>query len=596
MELTNARSLLLITLVAGLLTAGAATTGIVSDDSALSIERMDESKPASADVAFEVEATLDSTHDEAKTRLVTLLIDVDGDGTPATKVAVQSVIVPAEGSSELSLEVPAATVDPGTYEYALVVGDEGATSRGNVSLRPTAFAIDNATAPTVVRGDRGRITATVHNHGDYQGIERMKLQVDRDHDGDYESEEIVDTTSPMVPPRDSSTVVLGLPTGELAPGTYDYRLVVGEAATEGRITVVQPAIVRIDDVDAPENLTRGSTFTVNATVSNDGDVPGSETVALEGPASTTRNESITLGAEESTTVTFAVETTNLTRGNYTSRLSVANDTVTVPLRVRDSHLEVVEIDGPETVTIDEELQFTATVRNTGDAPGDQSIEYRIDLDDDDEPESYGLNRTVTLAPGNQTTVQFTVPYGYADDPIRRADVYGTHIYGIYSEDTEITKVVVVTGYSSGTTDDGASSTGDDSETVSLSEISQQKYGYDYDELSGETRWQIKEIHERQPFADGLLINEVLTREEIARQQFGLDVKTGDDFDFTALPVETQQEIEAEFDAQLQSDAGDRVESWDELAQQHYGSDYEALTDSQQQTIRNHYWEQFEDGS
>lgn len=596
MELPYARSLLLIAIVAGLLAAGAATTGIVSDDSSLSIERMDESKPAAADVAFEVEATLDSTHDEARTRLVTLLVDLDGDGTPATTVAVQSVTVPAEGSIELSLEVPAATVRPGTYEYALVVGDDDATSRGNVSLRPTAFAIDNATAPAVVRGERGRITATVHNAGDYQGTERVRLQVDRDHDGDYESEEVVGTTSSMVSPRDRSPVVLDLPTDELAPGIYDYRLVVGEASTEGRITVMQPATLRIDDVDAPKSLTRGETLTVNATVSNDGDVPGSKTVDLEGPASTTRNESITLAAGESTTVAFTVETANLTRGNYTPRLSVANDTATVPLRVRDSHLEVVRIDGPETVTIDDDLQFTATVRNAGDAPANQTIEYRIDLDDDDEPESYGLNRTVTLAPGNETTVQFTVPYGYADDPIRRADVFGTHIYGIYSEDTEVTSVVVVTGYSSSTTVDGTSSTSDDPETVSLSEISQQKYGYDYDEISGETKWQIEELHERQPFADGLVINEVLTREEIARQQFGLDVETGDNFNFTALPVETQQDIEAVFDAQFQSDEGDRVESWDELAQQHYGSDYEDLTDSRQQTIRDRYWEQFEDES
>lgn len=340
----------------------------------------------------------------------------------------------------------------------------------------------------------------------------------------------------------------------------------------------------------------GETFTVTATVSNDGDVPGSETIHLEGPASTTHNRSVTLDSGESTTVTFTGETANLTRGNHTLQLSIANDTATTPFRVRDSQFEVVKIRGPEMVTIDEELQFTATVQNTGDAPDDQTIEYRIDLDGDDEPESYGLNRTVTLAPGNQTTVQFTVPYGHADDPIRRAELYGTHIYGVYSDDSKETGVVVVEGYSSVSTVDDTTSTSDAPETVSLSEISQEKYGYDYEEISGETRGQIEEIHERQPFADGLVLIEVLTREEIARQQFGLDVETGDSFEFTALPVETQQEIEAVFDAQFQSDTGDKVESWDELSEQHHGTDYENNTDSEQQTIRDLYWEQFEDES
>jgi len=108
----------------------------------------------------------------------------------------------------------------------------------------------------------------------------------------------------------------------------------------------------------------------------------------------------------------------------------------------------------------------------------------------------------------------------------------------------------------------STSTSDSSEQVSKDVISQEKYGLYYDEVSGETQTQIDEIYQRQPFADGLVVTEVLTREEIARQVYGLDVKRNDAFEFTSIDIELQQEIEATFDAQFESETGDRIESWD----------------------------------
>ena len=112
-------------------------------------------------------------------------------------------------------------------------------------------------------------------------------------------------------------------------------------------------------------------------------------------------------------------------------------------------------------------------------------------------------------------------------------------------------------------------------------------------MSSETKRQVEEIHERQPFADGLAAAEVRTREEIARQEYGADVKAGEKFNFTGLDIETQQNVEGDFDAQFQTDSGDRIESWDELASDTYGTSYENLTASRQANIRTTYQEQFE---
>jgi hypothetical protein len=140
---------------------------------------------------------------------------------------------------------------------------------------------------------------------------------------------------------------------------------------------------------------------------------------------------------------------------------------------------------------------------------------------------------------------------------------------------------------------GGSTTVSDGDRASLDEITQDKYGLYYHEVSGETKSQIAEIHERQPFANGLAAAEVRTREEIARQEYGADVNVGENFDFTGLDIDVQQQVEADFDAQFQTESGDRIESWDELAHETYGSSYENLTATRQEDIRTTYQDQFE---
>jgi len=344
------------------------------------------------------------------------------------------------------------------------------------------------------------------------------------------------------------------------------------------------------------NLTRGERFNATVTLVNDGDVAGTETVHLTGPTSEMEwNQTVMLYSGESTTLEFTAETANLTRGNYSLTLTMANASRNETLRIRESHLIVADVSGPESVEIDEEIHFTARLQNTGDAVANQTVEHRIDLDGDDEPETLVGNQSVRLAPGNGTTVEFTIPAenrSQFDDE----ELLGTHIYGVYSEDTNATGVVVIeeeTSPSTWSSSSDSTSTSDSSEQVSKDVISQEKYGLYYDEVSGETQTQIDEIYQRQPFADGLVVTEVLTREEIARQVYGLDVKRNDAFEFTSIDIELQQEIEATFDAQFESETGDRIESWDELAQEQYGSNYDSLNETQKQTIRERYQEQFD---
>lgn len=597
-QLTQVGIALLV--VVGGVVGAVAVVDLTASGESLNAEQTEDHRSSTDDTAFEVTTTLDNGDTANVTRSVELVVGGEDDRVAVDRL---TVTVPAEGTERITLSAPSEALTPGEHEYAIVSGD-GATplATGNVTLDPPAFTVDDARAEPVVRGETGTVAATVRNDGDFRGMRSVGLRLDADRDGTYDDETAA-TTATLIPAGGDAETTFAVRTDGLDPGTYAFRVSGTENAAEGTLRVMQPATVRIAETTMTTDVVRGDRFETSVVLVNRGDVAGTETIRLDGPTEAfDRNRTVTLDGGESTTVSFDVGTENVTRGNHSVALSVANESASSTLRLREGFLKVSDLRGPGSAAADEELRFAATLRNIGGAGANQTVEHRIDLDGDDDPEAVLGNRTVVLDPGNRTTVEFSVT-PEETDRVDADDLIGTRVYGVYSEDTEATDVVVVrTVYtSSDSSSDGGSDGGDDGgdagddepETVSKDVISQEKYGVDYDEVSGETQTQIDEIHERQPFADGLVITEVLTREEIARQEFGLDVGRNDAFDFTSIDVETQQEIEAEFDAQFESDDGDRIESWDELSLERFDSEYETLNESQQETVRERYQEQFE---
>ncbi|ELZ46330.1 hypothetical protein C464_10963 [Halorubrum coriense DSM 10284] len=589
MQITGIHAVVAVLLVVSG-TVGAASVADLGGGASVTVERTETVKPSTGDAAFEVRATLNNSDAANATRSFDLVVEGE-DGSSVT-VDERTLTLSAGEARRVTLSASRDALAPGRYNYTLG-DDSGALATGTVTLDPPAFALSDARADRVVRGDTGTVAVTVRNDGDFRGLRNVDLYVDRDGDGAYDADEAVAASAPMLEAGTDAAVTFPVETGGLEPGTYDYRVEASSSAREGTLVVLRPATVRVAGSTMTTDAVRGDRFNGSVTLTNVGDVPGTETVRLDGPAeSFDWNRSVTLGGNETATFEFDARTANLTRGNYSVAVSTANDSATAALRVRESFLKIDELDGPRSADVDDDVEFAARVSNIGDAAANETVQHRIDLDGDDDPETVTTNRTVTLAPGERTTVEFVLP---ADDRDRftDGDLLGTHVYGVYSGDTNATGVVVVRDYRSGGGGSSSSSSDDEPETVSKDVITQEKYGTDYDEVSGETQSQVDEIHERQPFADGLAITEVLTREEIARQEFGLDVGRNDAFNFTAIDVETQQEIEAAFDDQFESQDGDRIESWDELAREEFDSEYEALDGEQKETIRERYRAQFD---
>ena len=554
-----------------------------------------------------VAVRITNTGTTAGHQTVKLGIDADDDGALDRTVARQDVSVEAGQTTQLTFSVDAPA--PGEYTYGVVTESASSVTWAVDVLEPPALSIGAVADEAVVEGETTEVSTTVTNEGGYG---ERSVRVSLDAPGVASP---VTTESLSLSASASQQVTATLPTDGLAPGTYEYTVETDTDSMSGTVQVLRSAAYELAPVDTSVNVTRGTGATVIADVTNTGEVAGSKNVTFDGPGDTDIVRTVELTGGETKTVNFVVSTADLAAGTYAYSVSTPDDEVTAspddsegalsPLRVRDGEFRVTETSGNETVYLGDELFLNATVVNTGDATDTQTLELKIDIDDDDAPESYGLTTNVTLAPGEERTVRFRVPYMDDPDPFTQVEdlPVGAYIFEISSEDDEATGLFeaktqpvswhhVVRSGGGGSSDDPEDD--DTTDTVSLDEISQQRYDRYYDELSGDTQSQLDEIYQRQPFTGDLGVTDVMTREEIAVYEYGLDWDLGRVFTLDVVDNETlQQQIEHDYDAQFTTESGDTVESWEELAQAQYGTAFADLTASQQADIKETYRSQFD---
>jgi len=102
------------------------------------------------------------------------------------------------------------------------------------------------------------------------------------------------------------------------------------------------------------------------------------------------------------------------------------------------------------------------------------------------------------------------------------------------------------------------------------EIAQEKYDVGgFEGLSTETKREVEEIYDRQPFADGVSVEDIDTRNELAQSEY--------DHDFRNLSDSTKEEIEGEYDAQFADSDRTKNVTRDEIAQEKYGENFADLS-------------------
>jgi hypothetical protein len=517
-------------------------------------------------------------------RSVRYAVDADRDGTfeEAETIAAPTVAVESGATVRLNFPVPTEELAAGAYEYRVSTPSDGVT--GEISVRePADLAIERLDAPTAVdRGDPFVVSATVTNAGDVAG--NATLEFDAPESFEIASVSVADSLAGPVEVAASDDESGTNGTGS-ANGTSRWTITFGANDTARANAPPETNGTAGTNEGAGAEEVSGTNASTGANASAE-----SNRTRQSDPAS----QPVSLSGGETAVVRFRASTERSSPGNYTYGVSLDGSENRSDVVVRGAQFDVSDLGVPDTVDAGETFTASATVANAGNADGDRRVSFVIDVDDDSRPERVGLDRSIHLDVGEETSVEFEVPTERDDLAGLPADLdEGSYVVGIATESTDRTGVVALDSSGGSSHSNEAGEPGDESEKATLDEITQSKYGLYFDELSGETKGQVREIYRRQPFADGLAVTEVLSREEIARQRYGIE--TRGEFDFTALDVETQQRIERNFDAQFRVDAHDAVESWEELAQRTYGKSFDALTDDQRRTVKRQYEEQFDGG-
>jgi len=212
-----------------------------------------------------------------------------------------------------------------------------------------------------------------------------------------------------------------------APVTDSATVTVERAPANFQVSGLSPSDVTVDQGDVIS--------AVEATIENTGEQEATQTVEFRVGDGAVASQDVTLGAGESTTVSFEdIDTSAVSPGSYTHGVFTEDDSTTAVLTVDAVEPANFQVSGlsPTDVTVtqgDVIGQVQATVENTGEMEGTQTIEFRVGG-------GAVASQDVTLGAGESTTVTFENIDTSAVSP-------GTYTHGVFSADDSATAALGV---------------------------------------------------------------------------------------------------------------------------------------------------------
>ncbi|WP_431359057.1 CARDB domain-containing protein [Halovenus amylolytica] len=536
------------------------------------------------DDPIDISADVENVGDETGEQDIELTITDNSDSVVYSDT-VEDVALDGGDSTTVTFEdAPAGDLAPGEYTHEIASADDSVAGSLTVEEEEqpdeAEFDVSNLDPAdaTVTEGDDPiDISADVENVGDETGEQDIELSITNESGSVVYSDTVEDVD---LDGGDSTTVTFeDAPAGDLAPGEYTHEVASEDDSIAGSLTVEEApeeADFQLSNLDpADATVTEGDDpIDISADVDNVGDETGEQDLKLtiaDDSGSVVYSdtvEDVELDGGDSETVMFEdAPAGELAPGEYTHEVSSADDSVAGSLTVEEeeqpdeAEFDVSNLD-PADATVtegDDPIDISADIENVGDETGQQDIELTI-TDDSDSVVYSDTVEDVELDGGGSTTVTF-------EDAPAGDLAPGEYTHEISSADDSVAGSLTV------------EKEDDESETsaeFSLDEISQAKYGLNFEELSEETMGQVQEIFDRQPFPEGTHPSDIRTREEIADDRYGEDL--------SELSDETRAEIDADYKAQFTDDDQDDESetsaefSLDEISQAKYGLNFEELSE------------------
>ncbi|OIB56807.1 hypothetical protein BBD46_16110 [Natrialba sp. SSL1] len=309
---------------------------------------------------------------------------------------------------------------PFGYEEALIAETDPAGEVVDIPEPddPATFEVDiTDTNSPVTQGDALEVEAFVENVGDEPGEQEIQLALD---------DTAVDTETLELGTNPTETITLEADTTEFEPGEYTATVESENDTDETPVTIEEPAdpaefAVEITGTNSP--VEQGDELEVEALIENVGDEAGEQALEFTLGETVVDSEAVALESGASETVAFSTPTDELAPGEYTAVVASENEsdetivTVTEPAAAEFS---LVDVSAPPTDVAGQQTTVVATIMNTGDDGGTQTVTYSVDG-------SVIEERTISLEPGDTTVEQFTptVPEGESTHTIATEDAEQT---------------------------------------------------------------------------------------------------------------------------------------------------------------------------
>jgi subtilisin family serine protease len=370
----------------------AGTNVTVQAPAAFAVTISGSSAPIVEGESLTVDVTVENTGDVSDTQTVTL--DAGDLGTDSAAVSL------AGGESTVeTFAVSTNSGDAGGYTATVASADD--TDTAGVTVQEPAYFAVNVTGSNspLGEGELLSVDATVENTGDVADKQTVTLDA-----GALGS----DAVSVSLSGSESTALTFSLQTSSGDAGSYTAFVSSANDTDSTAVTVQEPAnfAVTITGTDSP--VLAGESLTVDATVENTGDVSGTQTLTLDAGGLGSNATSVTLGGNESAGVSLSVDTVGGDAGSYEATLAGENDAENVSVTVQAPAAFAVTISGSSApVVAGESLAVDATIENTGDVAGNQSVTL----------DAGGLGTdsiSVSLAGGESTAETFTVSTGSGD--------------------------------------------------------------------------------------------------------------------------------------------------------------------------------------
>jgi len=257
----------------------------------------------------------------------------------------------------------------------------------------TGVTVDSLAAPqSVAPNSTADVAATVTNNENATVTESVEFRFDG---------AVVDRTLVTLEPNETTTVEFSADTTGVKPGDYRHGVFTSDDGQVAAVTVSES--YTLDSIDAPTNASAGDNITVDATVTNPNDFSTNQTVEFRLGGEPLASESVSLDANESTDVTFTVDTTGVEPDTYVHSVFTRDDgtfaeiTIEPAIDVPDDSDENETEDETEETTEDVTEEPTNETEDTTENETEQPIENETE-----EPPANETDETTDETTDNET--------------------------------------------------------------------------------------------------------------------------------------------------------------------------------------------------